>query len=132
MTTAPVALWPHQAIVARRLITAFPYSFFLCDEVGLGMTIETGLVLRALLLTRLAKRVLIAPPVSLARQWLNEHKTKFCLRPSPAAPRPPWRLAAPMVCCAPAKRPAAAIRTSGRNSTPAASWSASGSPNPVG
>ena len=120
MTTAPVAPWPHQVIVARRLITAFPYSFFLCDEVGLGKTIETGLALRALLLT------------GLARQWLNEHKTKFCLRPGRAAPRPPWRLAVPIACCAPAKRPAAAIRTSGRNSTPAASWSASGSPNPVG
>ncbi len=80
MTTAPVAPWPHQAIVARRLITAYPYSFLVCDEVGLGKTIETGLALRSLLLTGLAKRVLIAPPASLARQWQNELATKFCLR----------------------------------------------------
>ena len=47
MVTAPVEPWPHQAIVARRLIASFPYSFLLCDEVGLGKTIEAGLALRA-------------------------------------------------------------------------------------
>ena len=42
MVTAPVEPWPHQAVVARRLIESWPYSFLLCDEVGLGKTIEAG------------------------------------------------------------------------------------------
>jgi superfamily II DNA or RNA helicase len=80
MVTAPVEPWPHQAVVARRLIDAFPYSFLLCDEVGLGKTIEAGLALRSLILSGLAKRVLIAPPASLARQWQSELASKFLLR----------------------------------------------------
>jgi len=80
MVTAPVEPWPHQAIVARRLIASYPYSFLLCDEVGLGKTIEAGLALRSLILSVLARRVLIAPPASLARQWQSELATKFFLR----------------------------------------------------
>jgi len=80
MATAPVEPWPHQAIVARRLIASYPYSFLLCDEVGLGKTIEAGLALRSLILSGLARRVLIAPPASLARQWQSELATKFFLR----------------------------------------------------
>ena len=80
MTTAPVEPWPHQAIVARRLIETWPYSFLLCDEVGLGKTIEAGLALRSLILSGIARRVLIAPPASLTRQWQNELQQKFLLR----------------------------------------------------
>lgn len=80
MVTAPVEPWPHQAIVARRLIESWPYSFLLCDEVGLGKTIEAGLALRSLILSGLVRRVLIAPPASLARQWQNELHQKFFLR----------------------------------------------------
>ena len=79
MVTAPVEPWPHQAVVARRLIESWPYSFLLCDEVGLGKTIEAGLALRSLILSGLARRVLIAPPASLAKQWHNELKDKFYL-----------------------------------------------------
>ena len=88
MMTAPVKPWPNQAIVARRLISSYPYSFLLCDEVGLGKTIEAGLALRSLLLTGLARRVLIAPPAGLARQWTNELAGKFFLRFARALPGP--------------------------------------------
>jgi hypothetical protein len=57
-----------------------PYSFLLCDEVGLGKTIEAGLALRSLILAGIARRVLIAPPASLALQWQNELQQKFFLR----------------------------------------------------
>ena len=80
MATAPLEPWPHQAIVARRLIASYPYSFLLCDEVGLGKTIEAGLALRSLILSGLARRVLIAPPASLASQWQSELASKFFLR----------------------------------------------------
>jgi hypothetical protein len=69
MYTAPVEPWPHQEVVAHRLVETWPYSYLLCDEVGLGKTIEAGLAIRSLLLSGLAKRVLIAPPASLTQQW---------------------------------------------------------------
>jgi len=79
METAPVEPWPHQAIVARRLIDTWPYSYLLCDEVGLGKTIEAGLAMRSLYLSGLAKRILVAPPASLKEQWQREMKSKFLL-----------------------------------------------------
>ncbi len=79
METAPVTPWPHQAVVARRLIDSWPYSYLLCDEVGLGKTIEAGLAIRSLYLSGIAKRVLIAAPASLTRQWQREMATKFYL-----------------------------------------------------
>jgi superfamily II DNA or RNA helicase len=79
METAPVEPWPHQEVVARRLIETWPYSYLLCDEVGLGKTIEAGLAIRSLVLSGLARRVLIVPPASLTRQWHREMATKFFL-----------------------------------------------------
>lgn len=79
METAPVEPWPHQAIVARRLIETWPYSFLLCDEVGLGKTIESGLAIRSLYLSGFAQRILVAPPASLKEQWQREMKSKFLL-----------------------------------------------------
>ena len=79
MDTAPIEPWPHQAIVSRRLVETWPYSYLLCDEVGLGKTIEAGLAIRSLVLSGLAKRVLIAPPASLTRQWHRELASKFFL-----------------------------------------------------
>ena len=79
METAPVEPWPHQSIVARRLINTWPYSYMLCDEVGLGKTIEAGLAIRSLYLNGLIERVLIAPPASLKKQWQREMASKFLL-----------------------------------------------------
>jgi len=79
METAPVEPWPHQRVVAKRIIDTWPFSYLLCDEVGLGKTIETGLVVRSLYLSGLAHRVLIAAPASLTKQWQNEMATKFFL-----------------------------------------------------
>ncbi|RPH65930.1 MAG: helicase, partial [Burkholderiales bacterium] len=77
--TAPVEPWPHQRIVARRLVDGWPLSWMLCDEVGLGKTIEAGLALRALRLSGFVERVLIAAPASLAVQWQREMADKFLL-----------------------------------------------------
>lgn len=79
LETAPVEPWPHQTIVAKRVLSTFPFSYLLCDEVGLGKTIEAGLVIRSLVLSGLAPRVLIAAPASLTRQWLREMADKFLL-----------------------------------------------------
>lgn len=77
--TTPIEAWPHQRIVARRLVDGWPLSWMLCDEVGLGKTIETGLAIRALLLSGFVKRVLIAAPASVAPQWQRELAEKFFL-----------------------------------------------------
>jgi superfamily II DNA or RNA helicase len=79
METAPITPWPHQAVVARRLIDTWPYSHLLCDEVGLGKTIEAGLAIRSLVLSGLVRRVLIAAPASLTPQWQRELQQKFLL-----------------------------------------------------
>ena len=79
METAPVTPWPHQEVVARRLIESWPYSYLLCDEVGLGKTIEAGLVIRSLWLSGITRRVLIAAPAGLAIQWQREMDDKFFL-----------------------------------------------------
>jgi len=77
--TAPIEPWPHQEIVARRLVRTWPYSYLLCDEVGLGKTIEAALAIRALYLSGLARRVLVAPPAGLTQQWQRELESKFFL-----------------------------------------------------
>lgn len=77
--TAPIEAWPHQRIVARRLVDGWPLSWMLCDEVGLGKTIETGLALRSLVLSGFVKRALIAAPASVAPQWQRELADKFFL-----------------------------------------------------
>ncbi len=79
MHTAPVAPWPHQAVVVRRLVETWPYSYLLCDEVGLGKTIEAGLAFRSLYLSGLVKRILIAAPAGLTRQWQRQMASKVLL-----------------------------------------------------
>ena len=54
-------------------------SLLLADDVGLGKTIEAGLVLTELLLRRRIRRVLVLTPASLRRQWQQEMKEKFSL-----------------------------------------------------
>ena len=79
METAPVEPWPHQAVVVRRLVETWPYSYLLCDEVGLGKTIEAGLAFRSLYLSGLVKRILIAAPAALTGQWHRQMAAKMLL-----------------------------------------------------
>ncbi|MFC1976108.1 helicase-related protein [Chloroflexota bacterium] len=77
--TSAVTPWPHQAQVAGAIVSRFPERFLLCDEVGLGKTIEAGLALRQLLLSGYAQRCLILAPKSVCRQWQEELYEKFAL-----------------------------------------------------
>lgn len=54
-------------------------SLLLADDVGLGKTIEAGLILQELLLRRRIRRVLVLTPASLRRQWQQEMRDKFSL-----------------------------------------------------
>ncbi len=77
---AAVKPLPHQRVIYRRVVEEYPKRWFLlCDEVGLGKTIEAGFILRALLLTGRARRVLILAPKHLIRQWQEELREKFNL-----------------------------------------------------
>lgn len=74
---ARVDLKPHQVSVTHRVVSSYPYRFLLCDEVGLGKTIEAAMVIKELRARKLAARVLIIVPSGLQRQWQFELKTKF-------------------------------------------------------
>jgi SNF2 family DNA or RNA helicase len=74
---ARVDVQPHQISVAHRVVTSHPHRFLLCDEVGLGKTIEAGMILKELRARGEAKRVLIIVPATLTRQWQFELKSKF-------------------------------------------------------
>lgn len=54
-------------------------SLLLADDVGLGKTVEAGLILSELLIRRRVRRVLILTPASLTQQWQGEMKSKFSL-----------------------------------------------------
>src|SRR5438105_3980606 len=70
---------PHQVSVAHHVLSAPQPRFVLADEVGLGKTIEAGLVLSALLHAGLVKRTLVVAPSHLTVQWLAELFHKFNL-----------------------------------------------------
>jgi len=57
----------------------FHKSFLIADEVGLGKTIETGLILGYLLISQKVKPVLILAPASIQPQWHEELREKFYL-----------------------------------------------------
>ena len=79
VATSLVEPWPHQARVVRRTVERFPQSFLFADEVGLGKTIEIGLVLRQLILSGRVRRALILAPSNLLRQWQEELHEKMGL-----------------------------------------------------
>ena len=72
-----VMVKPHQIGVVQRVLSARRPRFVLADEVGLGKTIEAGMIFSALRLSGLANRVLIVAPSHLAVQWLVELFHKF-------------------------------------------------------
>jgi ATP-dependent helicase HepA len=72
-----VMVKPHQLGVVQRVLSARAPRFILADEVGLGKTIEAGMVFSALRLSGLAARVLVVTPSHLNVQWLAELFHKF-------------------------------------------------------
>lgn len=68
---------PYQIFVAHRVLQDLYPRYILADEVGLGKTIEAGLILKELKARGLAERILIITPASLREQWQGELKTKF-------------------------------------------------------
>jgi ATP-dependent helicase HepA len=73
------SLIDHQLYIAHEVASRFAPRVLLADEVGLGKTIEAGLVLHQQLLNERAQRVLIVVPESLQHQWLVEMTRRFNL-----------------------------------------------------
>lgn len=74
------SLIPHQLYIAHELANRAHPRVLLADEVGLGKTIEAGMILHHRLLHGRASRVLILLPDSLIHQWLVEMLRRFNLR----------------------------------------------------
>ncbi len=68
---------PHQLLALQRAISGDRIRYLLADEVGLGKTIEAGLILRELKIRGLVRRILIVAPAGLVLQWQSEMKTHF-------------------------------------------------------
>ncbi|KQU59633.1 SNF2-related protein [Rossellomorea marisflavi] len=81
---ANVTPLPHQLEAARQVVETMNGKAILADEVGLGKTIEAGLVLKEYMIRGLVKKVLILVPASLVSQWCYELNTKFFI---PAVPQ---------------------------------------------
>lgn len=68
---------PHQLYVLERVLSDNNIRYILADEVGLGKTIESGMVIKELKLRGLIKRILIVCPKGLVTQWELEMRQKF-------------------------------------------------------
>ncbi len=79
LTGARTSLIPHQLYIANEVASRYAPRVLLADEVGLGKTIEAGLILHQQLSTGRASRVLIIVPEALIHQWLVEMLRRFNL-----------------------------------------------------
>lgn len=79
LTSARIDLLPHQVVLTHRIATASPRRFLIADEVGLGKTIETALVLRELASRGELDRALMVVPAGLVNNWHRELNEVFNL-----------------------------------------------------
>ena len=68
---------PHQLHVLNRAVSTNSVRYVLADEVGLGKTIEAGLIIKELKARGLIKRILVVCPTGLVTQWNSEMNEKF-------------------------------------------------------
>jgi ERCC4-related helicase len=79
LTSARIDLLPHQVVLTHRIATASPRRFLIADEVGLGKTIETALILRELASRGELDRALMVVPAGLVNNWHRELNEVFNL-----------------------------------------------------
>ena len=68
---------PHQLHVLNRAMGTNNIRYILADEVGLGKTIEAGMIIKELKARGIVKRVLVVCPTGLVTQWASEMQDKF-------------------------------------------------------
>lgn len=74
-----VSIFDHQILAAQKIKNSMGGTAMLADEVGLGKTVEAGIVIKEFLTVGLAKKILILAPPSLLQQWQDEMSSKFDL-----------------------------------------------------
>jgi len=79
LLSANINLYPHQVEIIRRVLEDPIQRYLLADEVGLGKTIEAGVILRQFLLDEPTQNALILVPPHLYYQWKQELTEKFYL-----------------------------------------------------
>ena len=79
LTAARIDLLPHQVVLTHHIATASPRRFLVADEVGLGKTIETALILRELTSRGELTRALMVVPAGLVNNWHHELNEVFNL-----------------------------------------------------
>jgi superfamily II DNA or RNA helicase len=79
LTSAKIDLLPHQVVLTHRVTTTAPRRFLVADEVGLGKTIETALILRELASRGELDRALMVVPAGLVNNWHRELNEVFNL-----------------------------------------------------
>jgi ERCC4-related helicase len=79
LTSAKIDLLPHQVVLTHRIATSAPRRFLIADEVGLGKTIETALLLRELASRGELNRALMVVPAGLVNNWHTELNKVFNL-----------------------------------------------------
>lgn len=77
LATFDVDPLPHQIHLVHHILASGDYNWLIADDVGLGKTIEVGLLLSALRQRGEARRILLITPAGLTRQWQEEMDVKF-------------------------------------------------------
>jgi SNF2 family DNA or RNA helicase len=76
---AGIDVKPYQLEPLRKALRMPRVALFIADDVGLGKTIEAGLIMRELLLRQKVQRVVVVPPPSVVLQWQGEMESRFGL-----------------------------------------------------
>jgi len=79
-TLRGVEQYAYQVETVRKVMRSFRGRVLLADEVGLGKTIEAGMILKEYLLRGMVKKALILTPPALTSQWIEELETKFQIK----------------------------------------------------
>lgn len=83
LLSSRIGIFPHQVHAAMTVISDPVQRYLLADEVGLGKTIEAGLVIRQVLLDEPMSQIAIITPTALQRQWGDELVNNFFVRDFP-------------------------------------------------
>jgi len=75
-----ISLLPHQLWVCHRVLNQWPVQKLIADDVGLGKTIEAGLILWPLIAKKRVRRLLVLTPASLVEQWQERLREMFDIR----------------------------------------------------
>ncbi len=85
LISSAIEIYPHQVDTALTVLTDPVQRYLLADEVGLGKTIEAGLIIRQHLIDHPNARIAVLAPDVLRRQWSSELRTKFFIGDFPNA-----------------------------------------------